>query len=177
MILDSDILRQFDTDVVEDVIRKGLEIRLRDDQLARETYDSLLSQLLISDDRRIDYRCMVSLKIPRRGSDSIRQKYYEGYITVEYHTRLRKGAFRFTCVASTEEYNELLRDPSWEWRQVIEPTPEFPVTDKSVFDVIYVSVEGKSLRINPSNENGQYVVIAELPEWQSMLGKPVKVVY
>ncbi len=177
LIIEPDVMRQFDYVVVDNIIRKGLEIRLRDDQLAKETYDSLLSQLLISDERRSNYRCKVSLRTFRGSSDDIRQKYYEGYINVEYYTYLQKNAFRFTCVASTEEYNKLLRDPSWELRWIIEPTQEFPVTDKSVFDVVYISVGGKPLRINPTNEDGKYVIVADLPELQSMFGKLVKVDY
>lgn len=180
MLFDKEIMRRvLAPDMMDDVLRTGLEIRLGDDQLARETYDNLLSQLLISHERRSNYRCKISLtNIRDRGvADNIKQKYYEGYIEERYDTVLQKTSFLFVCVGKTEEYDELLRDTRWELRWIAEPTKDFPIVDGSIFHIESVSVDGLSLDIKSDTVGGKYMVTADHKALQAMLGRSVTVFY
>lgn len=178
MLTTPDVMRHvLDSDVVDDLIRTSLEIRLEDAQLAREAYDSFLGHLLRQEERRSNYRCNIYLTTINSKDlpNEITQKYYDGYIDVHYDTLLQKDIFRFTCVATMEEYNELLKDPTWELRWIAEPTKDF--SKEVAFNVESVHVGGLQLNIRREVANGRYVIIADHLGLQQMQGNLVTIYY
>ncbi len=178
MLTTPDVMRSIlAPDVVDDLIRTSLEIRLEDTQLAREAYDSFLHHLLRHEERRSNYRCNIYLTNTNNKNipDEITQKYYDGYIDVRYDTLLHKDTFRFTCVSTMEEYNELLKDPTWELRWIAEPTKDF--SKEVAFDVESVHVGELKLNLRREDSNGKSVIVADHFELQSMKGNPVTVYY
>ena len=175
-----DIMRRIlAPDVVDDVIRTGLEIKLGDDYLARKVYDDQLSQLLTYKERRNNYRCNIYLAPIKPGlfPDEVRQKYYEGYIDVRYDTVLQKDSFCFTCIANMEDYNDLLNDPVYELRWETELTKDFPELNEAGFDVESITVEGLELNIRRETLGKEFIITAEHVRLSSMLGQSVKVYY
>ncbi len=178
MLITREIMRDvLDRDVVDNVILTSLEIRLEDTQLAQEAYDSFLSHLLNHEERRSNYRCNVymtnaqSEEIPAAKA----HKYYEGYIDVSYETTLRKDTFRFTSVATMEEYEELLKDPTWELRWVAERSRDY--TPEVAFQVDSVSVNGLKLHIRKESAEGRQVIIADHLGLQAMQGRQATIQY
>lgn len=178
MLTTPDVMRSvLDADVIDDVIRTSLEIRLGDSQLAKEAYDSFLAHLLSHEERRSNYRCNIYLAATKSNDlpDEITQRYYDGFIDVRYDSELQKEAFRFTCVATMEEYNNLLKDPNWELRWIAEPTKDF--SKEVAFDVESVHVGGLALNIRREEANGKYVIVADHLELHSMQGQVVTIYY
>jgi len=177
---DKNIMRRIlAPNVVDDVIRTGLEIKLGDDYLAKKVYEDQLSQLLTHKERRKNYRCKIYLAPIKNEqlSDDVRQKYYEGYIDVSYDTVLQKDSFCFTCVANMEDYNTLLNDPDYELRWETELTRDFPELNEAVFDVESITVEGLELNIRRETLGKEFIITAEHVRLSSMIGRSVKVYY
>src|SRR5437763_1259718 len=61
IMIDQEGMRLFEDKVVEQFVRSGLIICLKDDQLAQEAYDSIIEPLLFYEDRRYDFSCKVSM--------------------------------------------------------------------------------------------------------------------
>jgi hypothetical protein len=164
-------------DVVDGLIRTGLEIRLENAQLAREAYDSFLSHLLNHGERRSNYRCSMYLTSITSSNlpDEIARKYYDASIDVRYDTILQKDIFRFVCVDSMDEYNELLKDPAWELRWMSKPVKAF--SREAAFQVESVHVGDLQLNIRREDSNGKNVIVADHLELQSLQGKMVTVYY
>jgi hypothetical protein len=177
---DNNIMRRIlAPNVVDDVIRTGLEIKLGDDYLAKKVYEDQLSQLLTHKERRNNYRCNIYLASIKQGQfpDEIRQKYYEGYIDVRYETVLQKESFCFTCVANMEDYNELLNDPVYELRWEAEQTRDFPELNETVFDVESITVADLKLNIRRETLGKEFIITGEHVRLPSMIGQQVKVYY
>jgi hypothetical protein len=102
-------------------------------------------------------------------------KYYEGYIDISYETTLLKDTFRFTSVTTMEEYEELLKDPTWEMRWVAEPTKDY--SPEVAFQVDYVYVNGLKLHIRKESAGGKQVIIADHLGLQAMQGKSATIHY
>src|SRR5207248_10408371 len=168
--------------VVEQFVRSGLIICLKDDQLAQEAYDSIIEPLLFYEDRRYDFSCKVSMSYidDEDASEDQILRYYQEVIYVEYKTYLlKKRQFRFTCVSS-EEYNEFLNDPQWEVRCVHGNTVDYPAVNKSVFDVEYVKINGKPIETEVETNNQRYVVATkeiDLADFSSKPGRPITISY
>lgn len=183
MLINRDVMKDIlSSHVVDDVIRAGLEVRLGDAQLARDVYDSQLSQILTYKERRSNFRCNVYLAPLKNGgvSEEVKLKYYEAYIDVRYDAYLYLDAFHFTCVASIDDYWDLLRHSGHElW--MTEPTREFPNLDVSVYDVesITVSTQTMNIPLNIRRETigNQFVITADHVQLASMIGQQVKVYY
>jgi hypothetical protein len=175
-----DLLKNlFAPDVVDDFIRAALEVRFAESELGKETYNTLIHPLLISKERRNNYRCKINLRTIRDNNivNDIKQKYYDGYIDVKYESVLNKDIFLFTCIPSMEEYKKLLTDPIWEYRWVVEPTKDFPVANESVFDIEFVKVAENILSLRKEIIDGKIVITAENSELRSLMGKPVTIEY
>lgn len=178
MLTTPEVMRNvLDSDVIDDVIRNSLEIRLEDSQLAKEAYESFLGHLLSHEERRRNYRCNIYLAATKSTEipDEITHRYYDGFIDVRYDSLLQKDTFQFTCVETMEEYNDLLKDPHWELRWIAEPTKDFP--KEVAFDVESVHVGGLLLNIRREEANGKYVIVADHLELKSMLGQIVTIYY
>jgi hypothetical protein len=175
-----DIMRRIlAPNVVDDMIRTGLEIKLGDNYLAKKVYDDQLSQLLTYKERRQNYRCNIYLA-PLKNTqlpDDVRQKYYEASIDVRYDTVLQKDSFRFTCVANMEDYNVLLNDPIHELRWEAELTQDFPTLNEAVFDVESITVGGLELNIRRETLGKEFIITAEHVHLSTMHGQEVKVKY
>jgi hypothetical protein len=180
LLANTDIMKHvLSPERVDEVIQESLGVRLKDERMAKEAYDSLLSQLFIYKERRSEYRTKIYLAPLRNdqySNDAI-MKYYEGYIDVRYDTVLQKDSFLFTCVSSMDAYNDLLRDPTWELRWEAELTRDFPRLDESLFEVESVSVGGVELNINREISEKRYVITADHSSLRSMQGNRVKVLY
>jgi len=164
-------------DMVDEVIRTGLEVRLGDAQLAQEAYDSYLSHLLGHKRRRTNYRCNIYLTTIQTSDipDAITQKYFDGYIDVRYDTVLQKDSFRFTSAATMEEYNELIKDPDWELCWLANPTRDFP--KEVAFKVESMRVRELALNIRTEYVDGKYVIVADHSGLQSMQEQNVTIYY
>jgi hypothetical protein len=178
MLTTREIMRDvLDRDIVDNVILTSLEIRLDDTQLAQEAYESFLSHLLNHEERRKNYRCNVYMTNAQSEEIPAQQahKYYEAYIDVSYETKLLKDTFRFTSVATMEEYEELLKDPTWELRWVAERTRDY--SPEIAFQVDHVTVNGLKLHIRKESAGGRQVIIADHLELQAMQGKQATIHY
>jgi hypothetical protein len=180
LLKDRDLMkRMLSPDTVNSIIQNGLEARLGDERLAHELYAGHLSQLLQNSERKFNYRCNIYLAPLKNGhfSEDIKQKYYEGYIDINYDTFLQKNSFRFTCVKNMKDYNSLLNEPGHELRWVTELTKDFSVLDETVFDVESIYVDNLSLEIKRESQGEQFVILAEHPKLDSLQGQRVKVYY
>lgn len=178
MLTTREIMRDvLTTDVIDNAILTSLEIRLEDNQFAQEAYDSFLSHLLNHEERRSNYRCNIYMTNAQSGEIPAAKafKYYEGYIDISYETILLKDTFRFTCVTSMEDYEELLKDPSWELRWLAERTKDY--SHEVAFKVEDVSVNGLKLHIRKESAQGRQVIIADHLSLQALQEKQVMIHY
>lgn len=178
MLITPEIMRDvLAPDMVDNVILTSLGIRLNDTQLAQEAYGSFLSHLLNHEERRSNYRCNVYMRNAQSQDIPAAKafKYYEGYIDITYETILVKDTFRFTSVATMEDYEGLLKDPTWELRWVAEPTKDY--SPDVAFQVDYVYVNGLKLHTRKASADGKQVIIADHLDLQAMQGKPATIHY
>lgn len=173
------LLREvFTPSVADEVVRAALEARLGSDQLAREAYDSFLSQIVTSQERRQNYSLFISLTGIRDPlPDTIKATYFDCHVHESYETILRKKDLHFACVGSTERYIEMLRDSSCEECWMAEKNTDFPNLDDSVFTLSEVTVNGLKLNLASEKHAEKYLVRASHDELEKVQGQTVRIDY
>ena len=109
-------------EIIDEVILAGLERKIGDPLLARESYENLLAQLLTYERRISNCRCKITMAPLGDPHDAaVKGRYYEAYIDLRYDGKLTRTDYWFTAVSDIQDYNRLVPDSSWEVRCVRPP--------------------------------------------------------
>jgi hypothetical protein len=180
LLTDKSIIRQtFSKEKIEDVIRTTLQVRLGD-ILGDQLFYGFLRKTVAYEELWENYRFKATLELLTDSKNSlpVRQKYYQAYVDVRYETILKRTSFRFVCVPNVEEYNQLLRDASYQVRWIFPPGKDLPEINEMVFGVSKMNVDGVNLSIRKENRSdGRFVLICENPDLESKLNAAVTISY
>lgn len=168
----------FTPGVADEVVRSALEARLGSDQLAREAYDSFLSQIVTSRERRHNYSFSTSLTGIRDPlPDTIKSAYYDCHVHESYETILEKKDLLFICVNSIDKYIGTLRDASCEFCWLVPKNAGFPDLDDSVFALSKVTVNDLELHLTSEKFDEKYIIRASHAELEQLQGQEVRIDY
>jgi hypothetical protein len=158
---------------LDQVILAGLERKIGDAQLARESYDNLLSQLLGYDRKFTNYRCKITMNpISKSYDEAVSGLYYEAY-----DTQLLRTDHWFAAVNNIEEYNRLLLDPAWEVRCIRPPTRTFPAGDERAFTFHFFRINGIDIKFEKAERNGFVGYVARRDDLAQLVGQQVTFEY
>lgn len=179
LVVNPKFVKELMTDASLDrVILAGLERKVGDAALARESYENLLGQLLSYDRRFANYRCKVTMNPVGKSYDAaVSSLYYEAFVDLRYDTTLLRTDHWFAAVNDIEEYNRLLADPAWELRCVRPPTRTFPAGDERAFKLHFVRINGIDMRIEKAERDGFVGYAARHDDLAVLVGKQVTFEY
>lgn len=174
---------RFSSSEIEDLIRTGLQIKMKDENLGNDISNGLLRKVIGYEERWQNYRYKASLSLIKDDdiSEDIKTKYFQAYIDLRYETLLKKSEFIFVCASTVEEFNKLIGDPSYQERWHFPITKEFPSphADETAFNVRYFNVDGVDLNIRRElkpSEN-KFVIICDHPDLNKKLNSLVTIHY
>lgn len=179
LVMNPQLIKELMNDsMIDQIVLAGLERKVGDALLARESYENLLAQLLGYDRKFTNYRCKITMTpISKSYDDTVSALYYEAYVDLRYDTQLLRTDHWFTAVNTIEEYNRLLLDPAWELRCVRPPTRTFPAGDERAFTLHFVRINGTDLAIGKGERDGFNGYVARQDDLANLVGNSVTFEY
>ena len=179
LVLNPQSLKELVSDsVLDQVILAGLERKIGDAVLARESYENLLDRLLSYERRFTNYRCKITMgPVSKSYEPAVAERYYEAYVDMRYDTPLLRTEHWFAAVNNIEEYNHLLLDPAWELRCIRPPTTRFPAGDEHAFTLHFFRINGIDMEITKAKRGGFAGYVARGDDLARLVGHQVTFEY
>jgi hypothetical protein len=162
-------------ETLDRIAANAIGLRVRDAELAREAYADLREQVIRSPERWHDVDISVSLSPWEGGPARGRGSMFVATTRWEYKVRPASPTMRFACVSDSDEYRELLRDPTaasvWYFGQ----SAALDAADPEVFTLVQLSVDGKVRNIRRSTRKESQQATVSLG--QDVIGREVTISY
>lgn len=165
---------------LDEIILRALQSRLSDDLMGEGIYNGLIRKAIAYEERWSNYRYEIFVEdiSDSEVSEQVRKEFFDVIMRITYDTSLRKTRFAFTCAATIEQFNDLMRTPDYEVRWMTPTSNAFPVADERSFQVLQMSVDDIHLPIiTDKKSGGRLEVICEDPNLANKIGQKVTVSY
>jgi hypothetical protein len=165
---------------LEEIILNALQSRLSDDQMGEGIYNGLIRKAITYEERWSNYRYEIFVEniTDPNVPEQIRREFFDVIMRITYDTNLRKTRFAFTCAATQDQFNELMRNPDYEVRWMMPPSEVFKVADEMSFQVLQMSVDETPLPIvSDKKPDGRFEIVCEDPSLANKIGQKVTVSY
>lgn len=171
-----DLVRVANPEMLDDIIRNSLSIRLGDATFADEVYRDIRDQAIRAPERRHDARVEIRLSplsgIPDRSTAGAPVESATGSplcdVTVrwEYSVVPKHPVHRFAVTSDRAEYGEISRDDNGTSAWYLTPKPSLDAASWTAFELVQYSVNGEDRPIRrATRKNGQiYTVPLRLDE-------------
>lgn len=153
--------------VLTKIVTNCLALQLDDPALANEAYADLREQL-VGRQRCYDMDVSVTLSPWEGGPADGPGSMFVATMRWEYRTKLAQPAMRFSCVSSTEEYRELLGDPTSAAVVYFEPVGELDGKSKEVFELVSFSIDGEPRGARRTTRAGAQIFTVNLDETEDL---------
>lgn len=149
-------------ETLDRITTNALGLRLGDQALASDVYTDLRDQVVRSPERWRDVDISVSLAPWKAGPATGRGSMFEITLRCEYRVRPANTTMRFACVSDTDEYRELLRDPTVNAPWYVDPSGGVDAANRQTFELLQLSVDGKPKKIRRTERPGAQLYITNL---------------
>lgn len=141
-----DLKRVASPELLDDISTNALALRLDDPSFAREIYTDVRDQAIRAEERWHDARVSVDLGISR-GSTEGATPSFDVIVRWEYTVRPRHRIRKFAVVSDRQRYNELAAESGETSVWLKSPAPGMEVTDRSTFELMQFTVDGRELKV------------------------------
>jgi hypothetical protein len=128
-------------EVLDKVVENCLAIQLGDKSLAKDLYVDLREQVLRTAERHFDVHASVTLT-PWEHATATKDMFV-ATIRWDYRTRLSTSTLRYSCVSNSEEYRQLLRDPTSAGVWFFRPTGGLDAGSPDAFQLVQFTIDGR----------------------------------
>ena len=143
---DENLKNAFSTRAGDRITLAALTAHLGDGALAA---DALSSISATTAERWMNYRHKLTL-LPAPGLPG----FFDAYSEVDFTTNVDRSEFWFAVVGTKPEYEELRKDPRWDYIWIFPEIPGFTALDEEVFELTRVSRNGTELAFDRIDHEG-----------------------
>ncbi len=181
----ADLARVATPEMLDEILRNSLALRLGDATFARELYDDIRDQAIAATERWHDARVELTLSplTMVRGtpggsaSAATRTPMFALTARWEYTTIPASSMRRFVCVSDRQEYRDLSQEAgptsAWWFRAVDDLDGGSP----EAFELVQFTVDGQERRIRRSSRDGSQTYSVSVGKAAVEAGEPVVISY
>ncbi|WNV83486.1 hypothetical protein [Umezawaea sp. Da 62-37] len=147
---------------LDHIAANALALRLDDEELARDLYTDLRDQVLTAPERWRDVKVAITLSPWDKGPEVGKGSMFVATIRWEYKVKPASNTMRFASVVDENEYRELLRDPGTTSAWHFDASGGFDAAHPDVFELVTLSVDGKSRKVRRTERAGAQVYTVSL---------------
>ncbi len=149
-------------ETLDRIATNALGLRLEDHELAGDVYTDLRDQVIRAPERWHDLDVSVTLSPWEKGPTTGRGSMFVATIRWEYRVTPSHGTMRFACTSDQAEYRDLLRDPTVTGPWYISRNGGLDAASQDVFELVQVTVDGKSRAIRRTARQDAQLYTASL---------------
>ena len=147
-----DLQRVATPQLLDQLIRNSLALRLGDEQFATEVYDDIKTQAIEAQERWHDASLDITLTpLPATKAGPAM---FEVTVHWEYTTIPKHAQRRFVALSDRAEYAELAQSGGNVSPWYVKPRPGYTAADRATFELLQFSVDGEERRISRSVRKG-----------------------
>jgi hypothetical protein len=138
------LLAMVSSETRDRIAENCLRLQLGDDALAQGLYADLRAQIIRSPERRYDMDVSIALTPWTGGPVSGVNAMFVATVRTDYRVRPVRPVMRFVCLSDRDEYQELLRDPSYTGVHYFPAVLGVDGGSKEAFQLVEVKLDGRS---------------------------------
>jgi hypothetical protein len=147
---------------LDSIVKNTLSIQLGDYELAADAYDDLRQQVIGARQRWYYAHVSVALAPWKDGPAAGAGSMFVATVQWEYRFTPTNSVLRYSCVSDLDAYRELLSDPTSTEEWYFEPINGLDAGSPKAFELVSVTVNGKSRPIRRSGRKGGQVYTVSL---------------
>ncbi len=171
-----DLARVATPEVLDQIIRNSLALRLGDDVFAGEVYDDIRDQAIRARERWHDVRVSVRLS-ENESSAAGSTPTFVATVRWDYTVVPQYATRRFACVSDRQEYRELAQDPAATSAWYMRPKAGIDAGSREAFELVQFSVDGEDRPVRRAVRKDGQLYTVDLGQEAVRAGKPVSVSY
>lgn len=180
-----DLKRVATPELLDQIIRNSLALRLDDDQFATEVYDDIRDQAVLASERWHDASLAINLAPFPIGKGSAdggtlttpSQEFFSVTVRCEYTTTPRHPQRRFVCVSDRQEYAELAHERGATSAWYFTPKDGVDAGSRQAFELLAFAVNGRERSIRRTERKQGQVYTASVGSEHIKAGAPVTISY
>jgi len=171
-----DLARVATPEVLDQIIRNSLALRLGDAGFAGEVYEDIRDQAVRAEERWHDVEVTIRLSMDKRAPAGSTPTFV-ATVRWEYTVVPAHQTRRFACVSDRQAYRELAQDPAATSAWYMRPKAGIDASSPEAFELVQFSVDGEARSIRRAVRRDGQLYTVDLGQDVLRAGKPVRVSY
>lgn len=141
-------------DTLDRIATNALGLRLRDPELAHDVYTDVRDQVVRAPERWRDADISISLTNWDGKPATELTSAFVAVVRCQYRVRPAGSTLRFACVSKSDEYRELLRDPTVAFAWYLDASAGIDAGSPEAFGLLQLSVDGNARKVRRAQRAG-----------------------